>query len=118
VVLDCPDPAALAEFYSRLLGQPITYRSADWVVVAASEQSSGLAFQLAPGYRSPTWPDPAVPQQVHLDVMVEDVTTAGPDVLALGARKLAGENVYADPAGHPFCLIPRPRWAPPIRADG
>jgi catechol 2,3-dioxygenase-like lactoylglutathione lyase family enzyme len=118
VVLDCPDPAALAEFYSRLLGQPITYRSADWVVVAASEQSSGLAFQLAPGHRSPTWPDPAVPQQVHLDVMVEDVTTAGPDVLALGARKLAGENVYADPAGHPFCLIPRPRWAPPIRADG
>jgi Glyoxalase-like domain len=29
VVLDCPDPAALAGFYSRLLGQPITYQSDD-----------------------------------------------------------------------------------------
>ena len=49
VVIDCPDPAALAEFYSQLLGLPVTYRSADWVVVAASDTSSGLAFQRAPG---------------------------------------------------------------------
>ena len=109
VVLDCPDPAALAAFYSRLLGQPVTYQSDDWVVVAANDTSSGLAFQLAPDHRPPTWPDPAVPQQFHLDVMVEDVASAEPRVLALGARKLDGENVYADPAGHPFCLIPRPR---------
>jgi hypothetical protein len=32
-------------------------------------------------------------------------------VLALGAAKLDSENVYADPGGHPFCLIPRLRWA-------
>jgi catechol 2,3-dioxygenase-like lactoylglutathione lyase family enzyme len=114
VILDCPDPAALAAFYSSLLGQPITYRSDDFVVVAADDTSSGLAFQLAAGHRRPTWPDPAVPQQFHLDVMVEDVTLAGPRVLALGAVQLGGENVYADPAGHPFCLIPRPGWAPPI----
>ncbi|MGH3409593.1 MAG: VOC family protein, partial [Streptosporangiaceae bacterium] len=68
--------------------------------------------------RPPTWPDPAVPQQFHLDVMVEDVAAAGPGVLALGASKLDGEGVYADPAGHPFCLIPRPGWAPPIPAEG
>ena len=117
VVLDCPDPAALAGFYSRLLGLPITYQSPDWVVVAANDESSGLAFQLAPDHRPPTWPDPAVPQQFHLDVMVEDVASAEPLALALGARKLDGENVYADPAGHPFCLIPRPRWAPPIPMD-
>jgi catechol 2,3-dioxygenase-like lactoylglutathione lyase family enzyme len=114
VVLDCRDPAALAEFYSRLLGQPITYRSGDWVVVAANDTTSGLAFQLAPDHRPPTWPDPTMPQQVHLDIMVEDVAAAGPRVLALGATKLDGDGVYADPAGHPFCLIPRPRWAPPI----
>ena len=59
-------------------------------------------------------PDPARPQQMHLDVMVEDVAAAGPRVLALGATKLGGPGVYADPAGHPFCLIPRPKWAPPI----
>jgi catechol 2,3-dioxygenase-like lactoylglutathione lyase family enzyme len=114
VVLDCPEPAALADFYSRLLGQPITYQSDDWVVVAANSASSGLAFQLAPGHSRPTWPDPSVPQQFHLDIMVEDVAASGPLVLALGARKLSGEDVYADPAGHPFCLIRRPEWAPPI----
>jgi catechol 2,3-dioxygenase-like lactoylglutathione lyase family enzyme len=114
VVLDCPDPAALAGFYSRLLGQPITYRSDDWVVVAANDTSSGLAFQLAADHRAPTWPAPEVPQQFHLDIMVEDPTAAGPGVLALGATKLNGQDVYADPAGHPFCLIRRPKWAAPI----
>jgi hypothetical protein len=46
--------------------------------------------------------------------MVEDVGEATPKVLALGARALPGDAVFADPAGHPFCLIRRPRWAPPI----
>lgn len=115
LILDCPDPAALARFYSELLGQPITYRSADFVVVSRDDTTSGLAFQRAADHRPPTWPDPAVPQQLHLDVMVDDVATAEPQVLALGARRLpGGDHVYADPAGHPFCLIPRPDWAPPI----
>src|ERR1700760_2826967 len=92
VVLDCREPAALAGVYAELLGQPITYRSDDWVVVAANDASSGLAFQLAPDHQPPTWPDPAVPQQYHLDVMVEDVEEAGARVLALGASKLAGEG--------------------------
>lgn len=114
VVIDCRDPAALAAFYSTLLGLPVTYRSENWVVVAANDTSSGLAFQLATGNAPPTWPDPAVPQQFHLDIMVEDLETAGQRVPELGAKKLDGESVYADPAGHPFCLIPRPRWAPSI----
>lgn len=49
--------------------------------------------------------------------MVEDVAAAGPRVLALGAVKLDGADVYADPAGHPFCLIRRPHWAPPVSAE-
>jgi catechol 2,3-dioxygenase-like lactoylglutathione lyase family enzyme len=114
VILDCADPAALAAFYAELLGQPITYSSDDFVVVAADDTSSGLAFQLAPGHQAPTWPDPASSMQVHLDVMVEDVAAADPRVLALGATKLDGDHVYADPAGHPFCLIRRPRGALPI----
>jgi catechol 2,3-dioxygenase-like lactoylglutathione lyase family enzyme len=117
IVLDCPDPSALAGFYSRLLGDPITYVSDDWVVVSRSSQASGLAFQLAPDHQPPTWPDPAIPQQFHLDVMVEDVAAATPDVLALGATKLDGEDVFADPAGHPFCLVKRPGWADPIPTD-
>jgi catechol 2,3-dioxygenase-like lactoylglutathione lyase family enzyme len=118
VVIDCPDPAALAAFYSELLGQPITYRSEDWVVIAKNDTTSGIAFQLAPDHQPPDWPDPARPQQFHLDVMVDDVDAARPRVLELGARLQSSEsNVYADPAGHPFCLIPRPGWAPPIGAD-
>ena len=118
VVVDCPDPDAVAGFYSRLLGLPVTYRDDDWVVVAASATSSGLAFQRAPGNPPPTWPDPVVAQQFHLDIMVEDVAAAGLKVLELGAAKLDGEDVYADPAGHPFCLVRRPGWAPPIPGDG
>jgi catechol 2,3-dioxygenase-like lactoylglutathione lyase family enzyme len=114
VVLDCPDPDALAAFYSELLGLPVTYRDEDWVVVAASDTTSGLAFQRAPGHQPSTWPDPTVPQQIHLDIMVEDPASAGPRVLALGATQCDREHVYADPAGHPFCLIKRPRWAPSI----
>lgn len=117
VVLDCPDPRALARFYSELLGEPITYTSDDFVVVATSSRASGLAFQRAPDHRPPTWPDPSIPQQVHLDVMVDDVAAATSAVLALGARALDKEGVFADPAGHPFCLITRPGWAPPINAD-
>jgi len=114
VILDCPDPAALAAFYSELLGLPITYSSPDFFVVAVNDRTSGLAFQLAPGHKRPTWPDQAVPQQVHLDIMVDDIADATPRVLALGATKLDGAGVFADPAGHPFCLIPRPGWAAPI----
>lgn len=113
VILDCPDPLELARFYSVLLGQPVTYADEDFVVVAPNDRTSGLAFQRAADHRPPTWPANAVRQQIHLDLMVEDVEAAREPVLALGARHLGGD-VYADPAGHPFCLIRRPAWAPPI----
>ncbi len=115
VVIDCPDPEALAGFYSALLGNPITYRSPNFVVVAENSHSSGLAFQRAPELLAPRWPDPAFPQQMHLDIMVDDVPLARARVLALGAVELGAESaVFADPAGHPFCLIPRPGWAAPV----
>lgn len=119
VVLDCPDPYALALFYSELVGLPVTYRSAGWVVIAKNDTTSGLAFQLAPAHQPPAWPDPQRPQQCHLDVMVDVVPAAAERVQELGARPLSTADgpctVYADPAGHPFCLIPRPDWAPPIQ---
>jgi catechol 2,3-dioxygenase-like lactoylglutathione lyase family enzyme len=113
VVIDCPDPYLLAGFYSELLGLPVTYRSDGWVVIATNDTTSGVAFQRAPEHRPPQWPDPDHPQQYHMDVMVDDVEEAAVQVLALGARRLSGP-VFADPAGHPFCLIPRPGWAPPV----
>ena len=109
LILDCPDPRALAWFYSQLLDQPITYESVDFVVVADDDTTSGLAFQLAPDHRPPTWPSTAIPQQMHLDLMVDDLDEAERAVLAAGATKAEhqpGETfqVFLDPAGHPFCL--------------
>ena len=120
VIVDCPDPAALAAFYSELLGLPVTWQEDDFAVVSASDTTSGIGFQLAPDFQPPQWPDPARPQQMHFDVMVDDVQAAEPRVLALGARRLpAGTATHPSMPtrpGIPFCLIPRPRWAPPIGA--
>ena len=119
-VLDCRDPRAVAAFWSALLGAPITYDSDDWVVVAVSDRASGLAFQLAPDHQPPVWGAPARPQQWHVDVMVDDRRSARASVEQLGATRLSAPDddadVYADPAGHPFCLIDRPSWAPPVNA--
>jgi catechol 2,3-dioxygenase-like lactoylglutathione lyase family enzyme len=107
VVLDCPDPKALAEFYSELLGLPVTRVDADWVDISDG-RTICLSFQQALDHQPPRWPDPAFPQQFHIDVLVDDIDEAESKVLALGAKRLPGEGstfrVYADPAGHPFCL--------------
>ncbi|WP_308289334.1 VOC family protein [Mumia sp. zg.B17] len=115
LVIDATDPQVAAAFWSAVLGDPVTYDDGDFVVVSADEETSGMAFQRAADLPDPTWPDPAVPQQMHVDVMVEDVAAAGARVVALGAHHLE-DDVYADPAGHPFCLIRRPGWAPPLDA--
>ncbi|MFF3938780.1 VOC family protein [Streptomyces phaeofaciens] len=108
VVLDCPDPRALAAFYAEVLGGTVK-GDEHWVDLEVPGGRS-LAFQAAPGYVPPGWPAPEHSQQFHLDLTVEDLDTAEKGVLALGARPLDTEDrsrgwrVYADPAGHPFCL--------------
>lgn len=65
-------------------------------------------FQQVATYLPPRWPDPNHPQQFHTDVIVDDVESAEPATLAIGATRLPGQGgswrVYADPAGKPFCL--------------
>jgi predicted enzyme related to lactoylglutathione lyase len=108
-VLDTPDPAGLADFYAAVLGWSVLDRDDDWVTLGGPS-GPGLAFQLAPDLVPPTWPDPAVPQQVHLDLTVDDLDEAEAQVLALGARRTgepsepADFRAYLDPSGHPFCL--------------
>ena len=111
-VLDCPDPRALARFYADLLGMRINEDDGDgaWVVIGRDEGRRELAFQRADPYEPPRWPDPAHPQHEHLDIRVQDVEAAQAEVLRLGATLLRGEQgtgfrVFADPAGHPFCLV-------------
>ncbi|MBO3749281.1 hypothetical protein J5X84_24645 [Streptosporangiaceae bacterium NEAU-GS5] len=107
VMLDCPDAAALSAFYAELLGKPVTYES-EGVAMIGEDGAQPLMFQQVAGYTAPQWPDPAHPQQYHLDVEVDDLDAGERAVLALGATKLPGGGkrfrVFADPAGKPFCL--------------
>jgi hypothetical protein len=108
VVIDAPDAHALAGFYAQLLGMDGKGSPGDdWVVVTGAGYR--IAFQQAFDLRPPDWPDPERPQQFHLDIRVADIDEAEPKVLTLGARRLIGGGadfrVYADPIGHPFCLV-------------
>lgn len=108
VVLDCPDPRDLARFYMQLLGMQVERESDDWVVIRDAADRHRLAFQRVTDFREPRWPDPERPQQMHIDVMIDDIERAEAEVLRIGASRLPQDGpdyrVYADPAGHPFCL--------------
>ena len=110
VVFDAADLGTESAFWAGLLGGTVDAEE-DWHTVSVGGEPQ-LAVQRAPDHRPPEWPD-GLPQQIHLDLYVEDIATAHDEVLAHGARLLraapdvgAGEGfqVYADPAGHPFCL--------------
>jgi predicted enzyme related to lactoylglutathione lyase len=110
VVLDCPDPRALAQFYGALVGWEISYADDEWVTLSDGGQVR-LSFQRAPEHKPPVWPDPEHPQQVHIDVVVDDMAKAEAAVLELGAVRHDHQpseegtfTVFLDPAGHPFCL--------------
>lgn len=63
-----------------------------------------------PNHRPPAWPDGTDPIYFHLDFYVDDLEATEAKVLAAGASKYGYQPnsdhcyVYADPAGHPFCL--------------
>jgi catechol 2,3-dioxygenase-like lactoylglutathione lyase family enzyme len=111
VVFDAPDLDAESAFWAGVLGGEID-REPDWhMVIVGGEPRVGV--QLAPDHVAPDWPGGDPSQQVHVDLWVDDFASAHDEVIALGARVLqpargstAGDDfqVYADPAGHPFCL--------------
>jgi len=107
VTLDTEDAKKLSHFYAELLGMEVQYEGDEGSLIGAKDQGQ-VMFQQIAEHRPPQWPDPAYPQQFHLDVLVDDIAAAEPPALAIGATRLAGEGdnwrVYADPAGHPFCL--------------
>lgn len=111
VAIDCPDGRQLGDFYAAVLGYELAYDGPEGASITGK---SGLAlmFQKIAEYHAPRWPDPAYPQQAHLDIEVDDIEAAEAGVLKLGAGKLpggggteSGYRVFADPAGHPFCLV-------------
>ena len=111
VNLNAPDARALAEFYSALLGWPVVDREPGWATVRDPAGGIGLSFEEDRAYVPPVWPTRAgaPPQQMHLDIRVDDLAEAGRHAESLGARLAEHQpqddvRVYLDPAGHPFCL--------------
>jgi predicted enzyme related to lactoylglutathione lyase len=106
VTIDAPDALALARFYADLLGMEVTYEGPEGALIARDGKS--VMFQQVSGYNPPQWPDPAHPQQAHLDIIVDDLDAGEARARELGASRLNGGGerfrVFADPAGHPFCL--------------
>jgi catechol 2,3-dioxygenase-like lactoylglutathione lyase family enzyme len=127
-VLDCADPRATAEFYRQMFG--LRYRPGDevppdgqpdengqdWLVLLRPDGGRSLAFGKADDLAETTWPEPGVPQQMHLDTSVESVEELERQhdrAVALGARLRFDRTddpdeplrVYADPAGHLFCIF-------------
>jgi catechol-2,3-dioxygenase len=104
--IDAPDAAALARFYAALLGMAVTYEGPEGALISGDGKS--VMFQQISDYNPPRWPDPAYPQQAHLDIAADDMDAGEARALELGASRLpgggAGFRVFADPAGHPFCL--------------
>ena len=111
--LDAEDPAALATFYSQVLGWEVTHSSADYAMIG--DGSTSIGFGKVPGYSAPGWPDEATPKRYHLDFYVDDLDKATEQALALGATEPASQpnpqswHVLLDPGGHPFDLCPRPK---------
>lgn len=110
VVFDAADPAAESTFWAGVLGGTVDADD-DWHMVVVDGEMR-LAVQLAPDHVPPDWPHGG-PQQIHLDLWVDDIDEAHNEVMSLGAKLLkpAEDNdepdsfqVYADTAGHPFCL--------------
>jgi hypothetical protein len=131
VVLDTTDARGLAEFYRQLLG--FTYRAGDeapaagqtdergqdWLVLIHPAGSARIAFQQVAVLPESTWPQDGIPQQLHLDLSVatvQELENQHKRTIELGARLLHDRSkdeheplyVYADPAGHPFCIFVAP----------
>src|SRR5262245_3431178 len=131
VVLDATDARAVAEFWRQLLGY--VYRSGDeppsagqpdpngedWLVLRDGAGVARRAVQAVADLPASTWPDAGVPQQLHLDLTVPDVAALAAQrdrALELGATELQDRSsdpdeplyVFADPAGHPFCIFVSP----------
>ena len=128
VVLDSTDARVLAEFWRQLLGY--RYRTGDeppaagqpdpqgedWLVLRDPAGHAQVAIQQVAALPTVTWPEGPVAQQLHLDLTVpspEELDVQHERALALGARLLEDDadnpveplRVYADPAGHPFCIF-------------
>ena len=119
IVFDASDLSAESAFWAGILHGHVLADD-DWHSVFDASGEWRIGVQLAPDHSPPDWPNATIPQQVHLDLHANDFVAAHEEAIALGARLLQpaadlnaiqGHQVYADPAGHPFCI----GWGQPSR---
>lgn len=112
IVFDAADLDAESTFWAGMLGGRVDVDEG-WHSVADADGEWRIGVQLAPDHVAPDWPGGTPEQQVHVDLYVDDLASAHEETLSLGATLLQaaedpgvdeGFQVYADPAGHPFCL--------------
>jgi predicted enzyme related to lactoylglutathione lyase len=112
VVFDAAELEPESAFWAGVLDGTVDAED-DWHMVFV-DGAPRVGVQLAPNHMAPDWPYGVPEQQIHLDLWVDDFPAAHDKVTSLGARVLrpaangpdSPDNfqVYADPAGHPFCL--------------
>jgi catechol 2,3-dioxygenase-like lactoylglutathione lyase family enzyme len=126
-VFDTPNTRELADFYRHLLG--LHYRpgdeppveadaddNPDWLVLTDEAGNRKLAFQRVAELKPTTWPQHDVPMQLHVDFTVptvEELHRQRARAESLGATLLLDRSdyeqeplyVFADLAGHPFCIF-------------
>lgn len=111
IAVDCPDPGALAQFYGALFN---VEAHDDYVKVLDGRVE--IWFQQVENYQPPTWPTQERGQQVHFDLITNNIDAAALHAESVGARRAPvsreSDNflVMIDPVGHPFCLC-KP-WSP------
>lgn len=111
VVFDAADVEAESRFWAGMLGGRVVDDDPQFHCVIDADGQWRIGVQPAPNHLPPEWPD-GIQQQVHLDLHVDDAGAAHDRAVGLGARLLQagdpatdeGYQVYADPAGHPFCI--------------
>jgi Glyoxalase-like domain len=112
IVFDAADLGAESAFWAEILGGNVVADD-DFHCVVDAAGMWRIGVQLAPDHVAPEWPGGLQQQQVHLDLHVDDPRPAHDEAIRLGARLLQpapnldaeeGHQVYADPAGHPFCI--------------
>jgi len=117
VVFDAADLEAESSFWAAILNGQVA-RDDEWHTVFDESGEWRVGIDLNPSFVRPEWPNGVQQQQVHLNLQVEDQYAAHEEVLGLGATVLEpgksmdtpeGFLVYADPAGHPFCIA----WGQP-----
>ena len=91
----------------------------DWVVIGDAADRPGVAFAQVPDYRPPTWPDrraAAVPALRRPGGRPGRGRARRYSISGRPGCPVAGDTfrVFADPVGHPFCLILL--TAPPVDA--